>query len=152
MIKDTIRVQGRMENVKTCKGKNVACNIIWNLLLLRRLQLHIFTSCNSHLTFLTLGGGGEFFSCLPFISRNILSAYWRWPTFSIFFFKNAEWAGNFVVHSPEVSLKIISFRHLFRLPVWNFGHLRGNRMCLWQPGAHLAAALNQHVSQSNIFS
>ena len=151
MIKDTIRVRGRMENVKTCKGKNVACNIIWNLLLLRRLQLHIFTSCNSHLTFLTLGGGGILF-LFTFYQQKYSFGLLEMTNIFHFFFKNAEWAGNFVVHSPEVSLKIISFRHLFRLPVWNFGHLRGNRMCLWQPGAHLAAALSQHVSQSNIFS
>ena len=126
----------------------------WNLLLLRRLQLHInFTSCNSHLTFLTLGG--EFFSCLPFISRNILSAYWRWPTFSIFFFKSAEWAGNFVVHSPEVSLKIISFigtcsGSLFEILV-TWGEIvcaSGNQVPIWhQPWVSMSASQIYLVNQ-----
>ena len=45
--------------------------------------------------------------------------------------KTAEWDGHFVVSSPEVSLRIISFRRLFGLPVWNFGHQRVNLRSLW---------------------
>ena len=44
-----------------------------------------------------------------------------------FHFKSAKWTGNFVVCSLKVSLRIISFRHLFGLSVWNFGCLRINR-------------------------
>ena len=50
--------------------------------------------------------------------------------------KSAEWAGNFVVCSLEVSLRIISFRQPFGLCVWNFSRPRVNHRCLWQPGAH----------------
>ena len=48
-----------------------------------------------------------------------------WPTTKLnvsrFDFKSAKWIGNVVVCSPNVSLRIISFRHLFRHSVWNFG-------------------------------
>ena len=50
-----------------------------------------------------------------------------------FSFQNAEWAGNFVVSSPKVSLRIISFRRPFGLPLWNFGRPRVNCRRLWRP-------------------
>ena len=141
------------KTLKTCKGKNVAWNIIWNLLLWRRSQLHIFTSCNSHLTFLTLAGGSHNYIIkgfkfiqwhfqmrnFNFVAVEVTKGKFKTSSFLVyllsmeiffrpmgddnifhFHFKNAEWAGNFVVYSPEVSLKIISFRHPFRLPVWDF--------------------------------
>ena len=61
-----------------------------------------------------------------------------WPTIKHFplLFQSEEWAGNFVVCSLEVTLRIISLRLPFGLPVWNFGHPRVNCRRLWQPGAH----------------
>ena len=50
-------------------------------------------------------------------------------------FQSAEWAGNIVVRSLEVCLRIISFRHPFGLPVWNFGRLWVNRRLFLHPGA-----------------
>ena len=173
------------KTLKTCKGKNVACNIIWNLLLLRRSQLHIFTSCNSHLRFLTLAGGRHNFIINGFL-KSIKFIQWHFQIrnfnfvavevtkrkfkttsflvyllpMEIFFrpmgddnifhfhFKNAEWAGNFVVYSPEVSLTVISFRHPFRLPVWDFGRPRVHCRCLLRPGGHLAAVLSHSLSIS----
>ena len=67
------------KTLKTCKGKNVAWNIIWNLLLWRRSQLHIFTSCNSHLTFLTLVGGGGAIIILSKV-LNSFNDIFRWET------------------------------------------------------------------------
>ena len=144
-------------------------HVIWNLLLFHRSLLHIFTSCNSYLTFLTQGESHDFnikgfLKTIKFIQwhfqmRNfnctaaeVTEVNFKISSFlvylllaQIFFratgddqhfhfrFKNAEYkwtAGNFVVYSLEVSLKIISFRHPFRLLVWNFGHPRVNRRCL----------------------
>ena len=172
------------KTLKTCKGKNVAWNIIWNLLLWRRSQLHIFTSCNSHLTFLTLVGGGgaiiilskvlnsfndifrwetstsvqrksqkgnlrQILFLFTFYQWKYFSGLWEMTTFSIFISKmQNDRAGNFVVYSPEVSLKIRSFRHPFRLPVWDFGRPRVHCRCLWRPGAHLAAVLSHSLSMS----
>ena len=62
--------------------------------------------------------------CLPFMGRNIFLPMADDQTVSIIFcFNSAECAGNFAVYSPEVSLRIISFRCLFGFLVWNFGHL-----------------------------
>jgi len=44
-----------------------------------------------------------------------------------FRFKSAEWARNVVVCSPEVSLRVISLRCQFGLPVWSFGRPKLNR-------------------------
>ena len=163
-------------------------DVIWNHLLLCRSRLHIFTSCNSQLTFLTLGPGGggshDFnikgflktiksiqwhfqmrnFNCIAaevtrvnfktssFLVYLLLTEIFFRPTgddnIFHFHFKNAEWAGNFVVYSPEVSLKIINFRHPFRLPVWDFGHPRVHCRCLWRLGIHLAAVLSHSLSMS----
>ena len=55
--------------------------------------------------------------CLPFISGNIFFAYGRRSNVFHYRFKSAKWAGDFVVCSLEVILKIISLRHPFGLPV-----------------------------------
>ena len=60
-------------------------------------------------------------------------AYGQWPNVFHLRFKSVEWAGNFVVCLTEVSLTIISFGRLFRLPVENFGRQRVNCRCLWCP-------------------
>ena len=66
------------------------------------------------------------------LSAEIFFAYGRRPNVLRFRFKSAEWAGNFVVRSPEVGLSIISFTHLpWGLLVWNFGRQRANRRRLF---------------------
>ena len=54
-------------------------------------------------------------------------AHGRWSKVFRCRFKSLEWAENSVVCSLEVSLRIISFKHLFGFPVWNFGRPRVNR-------------------------
>ena len=67
-------------------------------------------------------------ACLfAFCRRKYFFAYvWQLKVFR-FRFKSAEWTGNFLVCSPEVSLRIIRFRRPFGPPVWNFGRPRINR-------------------------
>ena len=65
--------------------------------------------------------------------RKYFFAYGRGPNVFRFRFKSAEWAGNFVVRSPKVGPRIISFRRPFGLPVWNFGRPRVNCGRLWRP-------------------
>ena len=55
--------------------------------------------------------------CFPFIGRNTFLTFGQQPNRSRFCFKSVE---------LEVSLKIISFKRPFRLPIWNFGRLRVN--------------------------
>ena len=69
-----------------------------------------------------------------FYRQNYFFGCSQWPHAFHFRFKTAEWEANFVVCLPEVSLRIISFRCPFGLPVWNFGRLRVNLRRLWQLG------------------
>ena len=84
----------------------------------------------------------------PFVyllAAEIFFAYGRQLNVSRFRCKSAEWARNFVVCSPEVSVRITlllflngypaaASRRPFRLPVWNFGRPKVNRSRrFWQP-------------------
>ena len=88
--------------------------------------------------------------CLPFIGGNIFSPTADKPNVFRFRFKSAEWAGNFVVRSQEVILRIISFTRPFGLLVWNFGRPRANRKRLWRGPGSLADqnAWSKIISQS----
>ena len=79
--------------------------------------------------------------CLPFVGGNIFSPTADKPNVFRFRFKSAEWAGNFVVRSQEVILRIISFRRPFGLLVWNFGRPRG--LIVSASGADRAALRNK---------
>ena len=80
--------------------------------------------------------------CLPFVGGNIFSPTADKPNVFRFRFKSAEWAGNFVVRSQEVILRIISFRRpSFGLLVWNFGRPRG--LIVSASGADRAALRNK---------
>ena len=78
------------------------------------------------------------------ISNCLFTFYWqkyffacgRWSNVFHCHFKSAEWAGTFVVCSLEVSLRIISLRRSFGLPVWNFGRPRVNSRSLRLLGSH----------------
>ena len=65
------------------------------------------------------------------LAERFFSAYGQQLNVFRFRIKSAEWAGNFVVCSLEVSLRIISFRQPFGLRVWNFSRPRVNHRCLW---------------------
>ena len=71
---------------------------------------------------------------LPFIVGSI-HCLWLMIKHFLLSFHSAELAGNFVFCSLEVSLRIISFSCLFRLPVWNFGGPRVNCRHLCPRGA-----------------
>ena len=63
---------------------------------------------------------GKSASLFTFCWQKYFFAYcWQLNVFC-FRFQRAEWPG-FVVCSLEVSLRMISFRCLFGLPIWNFG-------------------------------
>ena len=60
------------------------------------------------------------------LSLEVFFCLWLMIKHFVLSFHSAELAGNFVFCSLEVSLRIISFRCPFGLPVWNFGRPRVN--------------------------
>ena len=84
--------------------------------------------------------------CLPFAGGKIFFAYGQQLNVFCFRIESAEWAGNFVVCSLEVSLRVISYRQPFRLRVWNFSRPRVNHRCLWQ-----SRPLDSSLVSSNLF-
>ena len=73
--------------------------------------------------------------CLPFISGNIFLPMADDQTmFSFVVSKVQNEQGILLFVHWKLNLRIICFRCLFGLPVWNFGHLRVNSRRLWQPG------------------
>ena len=66
---------------------------------------------------------------INFKTSACLFTFYRWKFFFVysqqpnifcFHFNTAEWVGNFVVHSPKASLRIISFRCPCRAPCLKF--------------------------------